>query len=185
MNITAKKLMLFVYVTWEEIRHRSCQKDLFSLMSFSSSVSYWFVHPHLLFFLSYSCILLSFLHLLISNLCIHALFIHLFSASLPDNFVYLHLLTPFPFYLSVPLSPFSCNNHTHFHILPSAVSPWRPWAAGCWLGSVLMIWGSRTPALGINGLCRATTGPSTRTRPHTQMPVQVIDGQWESQPLQT
>lgn len=109
---------------------------------------------------------------------------HYFSVPLPVNFLICtwHYLS---FYLSLPLSPITCNNHTHFHILPSAVSLRRPWAAGCWLASVLMIWRSRTPALGINGLCRTTTGPSTHTRPHTQMPRRVIDGQWESQPLQT
>lgn len=55
--------------------------------------------------------------------------------------------------------PITYKNHTHFHILSSAALPRRPLAAGCWLASVLMTWRLRTPAFGINGLCRSTTGP--------------------------
>lgn len=112
------------------------------------------------------------------TVCVICFQLH-FSVSLTVNF----LLTSS--HRSPTPSPITCNNHIHFHILPSAVSQQWPWAAGCWLASVLMIWRSQTPALGINGLCFMTTGPSTHRCPHTQMPRLVIDGQWESQPLQT
>lgn len=55
--------------------------------------------------------------------------------------------------------PITRSNHTHSHILSSAVLPRRPLAAGSWLASVLMTWRLWTPAFGINGLCRSTTGP--------------------------
>lgn len=88
-------------------------------------------------------------------------------------------------FVSLHLSPITRNNHTHFHILPSAVSPRRPWAAGCWLASVLMNWRSRTQHLELMDSVARLRGASTHTRPHTQMPRLVIDGQLESQPLQT
>lgn len=88
-----------------------------------------------------------------SNLCIR----HNILLPLPVHLLFCTSRHRLPFCLSLPLKPITCNNHTHFHILPSAVSPRRPWAAGCWLASVLMIRRSRTLALGINGLCRTTT----------------------------
>lgn len=159
------------------------QKELFSLSCspfLNLNVSYWFVVSHLLFFPHYPCTqILFFLSVFLFVICaskqyFQPLFLFIFL------FARWHTLA---FYLSLPLSPITCNNHTHF--LPSAASPRRPWAAGCWLASVLMIWRSWTQALGINGLCHTTTGPLTHTLPHTQMPRVVIDGQWESQPLQT
>lgn len=77
------------------------------------------------------------------------------------------MLTIFYFFITY-ICTVICNNHNHLHTFPSAVSPWRPWAAGCWMASVRMMWRSNTRVVGINGLYHMGKGPSTLKR--AQMP---------------